>query len=341
MIPSAISRRKFLRTAAAAAALPTFAMMPSVARAAEFTFKCGHDMPATHPLQLRLVEAATRIREETKGRFDLQIFGNNQLGSDTDMLGQVRSGALEMCTMPDNVLGTLVPVASINGLGFAFGNYDEVWKAMDGDLGAHVREKVKKSGLLSMEKIFDNGFRQITSSGKPITSPNDMHGFKIRVPVSPVLISIFKALQAGPTALNYSELYSALQTKIVEGQENPLSNIFTAKLYEVQKYCSMTYHSWGGFWMLMNPAAWNTLPKDIQDIVSKHMSRSAVDERADIAKLNVSLEKTLAEKGMVFNRPDLAPFRQTLKKSGFYDEWHKKFGPESWSVLTKYAKDLA
>jgi tripartite ATP-independent transporter DctP family solute receptor len=338
---STISRRRFLRATAVAAALPTFSILPSVARAADFTYKCGHDMPATHPLQIRLQEAAVRIREETGGRFDLQIFGNNQLGSDPDMLGQVRSGALEMCTMPDNNVGTLVQVASVSGLGFAFNNYDEVWKAMDGDLGAHVREKIKKAGLLTMEKIFDNGFRQITSSVKPIKSPEDMRGFKIRVPVSPVLISIFKGLHAGPTALNYNELYSALQTKIVEGQENPLSNIYTAKLYEVQKYCSVTNHAWSGFWMLMNPRAWNALPKDIQEIVAKHMSRSALDERADIANLNVTLEKTLTEKGLIFNRPEAAPFRQTLKKSGFYEEWRNKLGTESWSVLTKYVKELA
>jgi tripartite ATP-independent transporter DctP family solute receptor len=336
-----ISRRGFLIATAQAAVLPALATLPSVARAAEFTFKCGHDLPATHPLHVRLQEAATRIREETNGRFDLQVFGNNQLGSDTDMLGQVRSGALEMCTMPTTVLGTLVPVGSISLVGFAFSNYDEVWQAMDGDLGAHVREKIRKAGLLSMDKIFDNGFRQITSGVKPITSPEDMRGFKIRVPVSPVSISIFKGLQAGPTALNYSELYSALQTKIVEGQENPLANIYTAKFYEVQKYCSLTQHQWDGFWMLMNPRSWNALPKDIQDVVAKHMSRSAMDERADIAQLNVGLEKSLTEKGMVFNRPDISPFRQVLKKSGFYEEWRKKFGADSWAMLTKYAKDLA
>lgn len=343
MKTGAISRRRFLVTTASAAALPTLSLVPSLARAraADFTFKCGHDMPVTHPLHIRLQEAAGRIREETHGQFDLQIFANNQLGGDTDMLGQVRSGALEMCTMPTTVLGTLVPVGSISLVGFAFRNYDEVWQAMDGDLGVYIREKIKKAGLLSMEKIFDNGFRQITSSVKPIKSPEDMRGFKIRVPVSPVSISIFKGLQAGPTALNYNELYSALQTKIVEGQENPLSNIYTAKLYEVQKYCSMTSHQWDGFWMLMNPHAWAALPKDVQDVVTRNMNRSAIDERADIAKLNVDLERSLAEKGLIFDRPDPAPFRQALKKSGFYDEWRKKFGAESWASLTRYAKELA
>jgi tripartite ATP-independent transporter DctP family solute receptor len=334
-----ISRRNFLRTTAVAAALPA-AFLPSVARAAEFTFKCGHDVVDTHPINVRLQEAAVRIREETRGRFDLQIFGNNQLGGDTDMLGQVRSGGLEMVLMPDMILGTMLPLASINGIGFAFSNYDDVWKAMDGDLGAHIRKNINKVGLQVMENIWDNGFRQITSNVKPINSPADLRGFKIRVPVAPMWMSMFKAFNAAPTALNSSELYSALQTKIVEGQENPLSNIYTQKTYEVQKYCSFTNHMWSGYWMLMNSRAWNSVPKDIQQIVTKHINQSAQHERSDIAKLSVTLEKTLADKGLAFNRPELQPFRDALNKAGFYAEWRKKFGDESWAILAKYAKGL-
>jgi tripartite ATP-independent transporter DctP family solute receptor len=338
---STLSRRGFLRSTAAVAALPAFAMLPSVARAAEFSYKCGHDLPTTHPVHIRMVEAAARIKEETGGRFDLQIFGNNQLGGDTDMLAQVRSGGLEMTLMPDVILGTLTPVASISGVGFAFNSDEQACKAMDGELGAHVRASINKTGLLVMDKIWENGFRQITSSVKPIRSPEDLRSFKIRVPVAPLWMSMFKSFNAGPTALNFSELYSALQTKIVEGQENPLSTIFAGKLYEVQKYCSITNHLWNGYWMLMNPRTWNALPKGIQEIVVKHLNRSAMELRTDVARLNVSLEKTLTEKGMVFNRTDPQPFREALSKAGFYAEWRKKFGAESWSILSKNANGLA
>jgi tripartite ATP-independent transporter DctP family solute receptor len=338
---STISRRGFLRSTAAAVALPAFTILPSIARAAEFSYKCGHDLPGTHPVHVRMQEAAVRIKEETAGRFDLQIFGNNQLGGDTDMLAQVRSGGLEMTLMPDVILGTLTPVASISGVGFAFSSDEEACKAMDGELGAHVRKNINKAGLLVMDKIWENGFRQITSSVKPIKSPEDLRSFKIRVPVAPLWMSMFKAFNSGPTALNFSELYSALQTKIVEGQENPLSTIYAGKLYEVQKYCSITNHLWNGYWMLMNPRTWNALPKDIQEIVAKNLNRSALELRSDVAKLNVTLEKTLTEKGMLFNRTDPTPFRHTLNKAGFYAEWRKKFGDESWAILTRTANGLA
>ncbi|MDB5774261.1 MAG: Tripartite ATP-independent transporter solute receptor, DctP family [Herbaspirillum sp.] len=338
---STISRRGFLRSTAAAVALPAITIFPSIARAADFSYKCGHDLPDTHPVHVRMQEAAVRIKEETAGRFDLQIFGNNQLGGDTDMLAQVRSGGLEMTLMPDVILGTLTPVASISGVGFAFSSDEEACKAMDGELGAHVRKNINKAGLLVMDKIWENGFRQITSSVKPIKLPEDLRSFKIRVPVAPLWMSMFKAFNSGPTALNFNELYSALQTKIVEGQENPLSTIYAGKLYEVQKYCSITNHLWNGYWMLMNPRTWNALPKDIQEIVAKNLNRSALELRSDVAKLNVTLEKTLTEKGMLFNRTDPKPFRHALNKAGFYAEWRKKFGDESWAILTRTANGLA
>jgi tripartite ATP-independent transporter DctP family solute receptor len=335
------TRRAFLHSNAAAIALPAIAALPAVAHAAEFTFKVGHDLPATHPVHVRLLEASARIKTETKGQFDLQVYGNNQLGGDTDMLAQTRSGGLEMTLMPDIILGTLVPLASINGVGFAFSDDAEAHAAMDGELGAHIRGRIAKSGLMVMDNIWENGFRQITSATKPIKGPEDLRGFKIRVPVAPLWVSMYKAFGAGPTALNLSELYSALQTKIVEGQENPLSTISTAKFYEVQKYCSITNHVWNGYWMLMNPRRWATVPAPIQAIVQANLNRSAMDLRQDVAGLNVTLEQTLAAKGMVFNKTDPAPFREALRKAEFYGEWRKKFGEESWSILTKYAKAIA
>ena len=230
------SRRTLLK-ASAATALFGSVSAPYVARAqgAEFSYKYANNLPDSHPLNIRAKEMAAAIKADTKGRFELQIFPNNQLGSDTDMLSQIRSGGIEFFTLSGLILSTLVPAASINGIGFAFPDYDTVWKAMDGDLGAYVRGEINKAGLEVMEKIWDNGFRQTTSSTRPINGPDDLKGFKIRVPVSPLWTSMFKAFEASPASINFSEVYSSLQTRIVEGQENPLAIISTPKLYEVQK----------------------------------------------------------------------------------------------------------
>lgn len=336
------SRRTLLKASAATAVLGGLGA-PHVARAqsAEFTYKYANNLPDSHPLNVRAKEMAAAIKAETNGKFDLQIFPNNQLGSDTDMLSQIRSGGVEFFTLSGLILSTLVPAASINGIGFAFPDYDTVWKAMDGDLGAHVRGEIKKAGLEVMDKIWDNGFRQTTSSTKPITGPDDLKGFKIRVPVSPLWTSMFKAFDAAPASINFSEVYSALQSKIVEGQENPLAIISTAKLYEVQKYCSLTNHMWDGFWFLANRRAWEKLPQDVRTVVAKNINAAAVKEREDTAKLNANLQQELAGKGLTFNQPAVGPFRDKLRTAGFYAEWKGKYGDQAWALLEKAVGKLS
>lgn len=323
--------------------LTSSAAAPRIARAqqAQWTYKYANNLPETHPMNLRAREMAAAIKQETNGRFDLQIFPNSQLGSDTDTLSQIRSGGVEFFTLSGLILSTLVPAASINGMGFAFPDYDTVWKAMDGDLGAYIRAQIAKANLVAMDKIWDNGFRQTTTSTKPIRTPDDFRGMKLRVPVSPLWTSMFKALDASPASINFNEVYSALQTKVVDGQENPLAIISTAKLYEVQKYCSLTNHMWDGFWFLANRRAWEALPDDVRGIVAKHINAAGVKERDDVAKLNATLQQDLAAKGLVFNRPDAAPFRDKLRAAGFYTEWKGKYGDEAWSLLEKSVGKLA
>ena len=138
-----ISRRTVLKATVAGAALGGMGA-PWIARAqtAEFTYKYANNLPDSHPMNVRAREMAAAIKTETNGKFDLQFFPNNQLGSDTDMLSQIRSGGVEFFTLSGLILATLVPAASINGIGFAFPDYDTVWKAMAGGLGAYVRGEI-------------------------------------------------------------------------------------------------------------------------------------------------------------------------------------------------------
>lgn len=332
------SRRKFIGYGTAS--LLAAPLVAQYAHAAEFSYKYGNTLPPTHPMNVVATKVMERIRSETNGRLDIQVFPSSQLGADTDMLSQVRSGALEFYSQSGLVLANIVPVAGINGIGFAFKDYDVVWKAMDGELGAAVRAAIEKVNLLPMVKMWDNGFRQVTSSAKPIKSPADFAGFKIRVPVSPIWVSLFKAFGASPASLNFSELYSALQTKIVDGQENPLTLIDSAKFYEVQKYCSLTNHMWDGFWFLANRRAWDRLPADVRDIAARNLNAGAQEQRDMLAEQDKTVKTKLEGAGMVFNAPEPAPFREVLNKSGFYGEWKGKFGPDAWALLEKYSGKL-
>lgn len=342
MINMRITRRNMLALSGAAAGAAVFSI-PHVARAAapEFSLKYGNNLPLTHPLNIRAKEAADRVKTETEGRVEIEIFPNNQLGGDTDMLAQVRSGAITFFTPSALVIATLVPVAAINAVGFAFSDYDEVWSAMDGKLGTLVREAISKVGLHAFEKIWDNGFRQMTSSRGPIERAADMDGLKIRVPVSPLSIAMFQALGASPTSLQFSEVYTSLQTKIVDAQENPLPIIDVAKLYEVQKYCSLTNHIWDGFWFIANGPQWEGLPPELQTVVAKAINEAGVKQREDIKAFNETVQKGLAKKGMVFNKPSPDTFRAKLRDAGFYGDWKKRFGDEAWASLESAVGTLA
>ena len=333
-----ITRRAVL---AAGAAIPLVGILRHPASAAEFEYKLATGQDPTHPVNTRAAEALNRIREATGGRLDIKLFPANQLGSDTDLLTQVRNGSVEFFNLSTSILATFVPIAGMLNTGFAFKDYDTVWKAMDSDLGAYVRAQIAKTPIMTVSRAWDNGFRHITSSTRDIKTPEDLKGFKIRVPPAPMLTSLFKALDAGPAPINFNELYSALQTKVVEGQENPLAIIATTRLYEVQKTCSLTGHVWDGYWILGNKRAFDRLPKDMQEVVTRELDRSAADQRADVAKLSVSLRQDLSAKGIQFFEVDREPFRQALAKTSFYKDWKTKYGEEAWSQLEKFSGKLA
>lgn len=333
---ASIGRRHALTLALATAAAPIAVR----AKEPDFKFKLGNDLPDAHPVNTRLREAIAAIDHDTEGRAVLELFPNNQLGSDNDMMSQVRSGALEFATFPGTVLSTLVPITAITGLGYAFTSYDKVWAAMDGDVGNHIRRAIEKINLYCFDAVWDNGFRQTTSSTHPINTPDDLKNFKIRVPVVPLWVSMFSALGAAPVSIPLSEAYTALQTKIADGQENPLALISFAKFAEVQKYCSLTNHAWDGFWLMSNARVWRGVPPDIQAVMQKHLNAAARNEREDLAKANAAYQASLEKAGLVFNTTDPLLFQQALRKTNFYAQWREKFGAEAWSLVEKYSGSI-
>ena len=333
-----ITRKQFLLGAAGAAA--TFAIHP--ARAARKTvIRLGLDLTTDHPTTVNLNAAGKTLTQATNGEVELQVFPNSQLGDDNHMLSNLRSGAIQMMAIGDNILATLVPTAAIDNIGFAFKTPDMAWKALDGQVGELVRADIAKTGLHAMDRIWDEGFREITSSTKPIKTPADLQGFKIRVPPSPISLSLFQSLGASPVTVNASELYTSLQTHIADGQENPLGNIETMKLDQVQKYCSVTNHMWVGYWLLMNGAFWSGLPPEHQKAVADAFNNQAPIQRAANQKLDASLEETLKKQNMEFFAVDPDAFRDVLTKSGFYKTWQAKFGAPLWSALEGTTGPLA
>jgi TRAP-type transport system periplasmic protein len=324
-----------------AATLATIGII-TPARAAEFDLKYGLDLPIDHPINVRSVQAFAKIKAATKGRVQIKSFPTSQLGSDPAMIAQLRSGATEMIAMPGAFLNAIAPLASIENLAYAYPDRETVFRAMDGDLGRVIREDIQsKGGIVVLERIWENGFRDITTSTKPIRNVADLAGLKIRVSPGKIRVDTFQSLGASPTPIALSELYTSLQTHVIDAQENPLLLISQQKFYEVQKYVSMSDHIWSGYWTLFNQDVWNKMGKEIQGIVSREMGAATLAARNDNVILNRSVRDQLQRRGMIFNDVDKASFKKKLVESRYYERWKAEFGPTAWTALEKYANKLA
>ena len=333
------SRQAFL--AASAGAYATIGLLRFPAGAAEFNYKLSVDLPATHPNVVAMTDAAAKILSESNGQLDIKMFPNNALGGNTKVLPQVREGAIEFAMMVDIITSDVVPTASIDAVGFAFPNYKAAWDAVDGPLGAYIRQQIQQQmGVYPLEIAWDAGFKQMVNSVHPITTPDDLKGLKIRVPPGAIEVSLFKTLGASPVALDTSEMYSAMQTRLVDGADNSAGLILTGKFYEVQKYLSITNHSMAVYHLLASLGPWQRLPKNLQAIAEKNFNAAAKTVRTGAAKDFDSVISQLKAKGIVVIQPDNAPFRNALRAGGL-PYWRDKFGSQAWTALEKSVGKLS
>ncbi len=336
-----LPRRTMLRhTAAAAAILASPAILTRGARAAQFRFKLATTILPAQPLNAYARQAAAAVREESHGQVSIEVFPGYELGSSTSVMSEVRDGSIEMATFSGAILANVLEVSSIYNLAFIFKDYDQIWATMDGKLGDYLRAEIEGVGLHALDKIWNLGFRQITTSTKPIKTPEDLKGVKIRVAVAPLILSAFKALGAAPAAINFNELFTALQTKVVDGQENDLFQIWKGDLYEVQKYCAMTNHIWDGYYFFINGRVWNGLPNDVRTLIATKFNDAAVQQRQAVIDTFGPARTELAKKGLIFNDVDRESFKLALKNAGFYGRWEKRFGPKVWSLLEESVGSL-
>jgi tripartite ATP-independent transporter DctP family solute receptor len=331
-----VSRSRFV--AGTASAFASIAIVRSPAKAAQFDYKMAHGTPTNMAVHVRSAEMWDAVKRETNGAIDVKIFPNNILGSELAQLSQLRSGALQFMIIQGVSLSSVVPGVSMDGLGFVFPTAAKAESAYDGPLGAYLRKLIVDKGIFAMPRVFNFGMRQVTSSSHPIRNAADFAGFKIRTPPAPISVDLFKTLGASPTPIVFPELYLALQTKVVDGQETPYSTIDVAKFNEVQKYMSVTNHMATIFWFLGNMEAWNALPPTVQASILRHADRAALLERRDTEQQSVATADKLRREGMVFNTADAESMRAQLKP--FYGRWKSEFGATAWDLLEKTAGKL-
>jgi|HubBroStandDraft_1064217.scaffolds.fasta_scaffold47816_3 TRAP-type C4-dicarboxylate transport system substrate-binding protein len=333
MAMTRVSRRTVLRTASASIAAPAIARY---AHAAEVTWRVAHVAPVDTPLHRHLLESAEAIAKRSDGKMELTVIGEGRAGIQSGLLAQVRGGGLEMTVATCTQLAPTSPLCSIPSIGFLFGDYPGLWTAMDSDLGQLLRSQIKSQlSMEILEKVWDFGFRHITTSAHPIQTAVDIAGLKIRTQINADQMDMFRALGAIPVVINFPYLRMALEHHQIDGQDGMLPVIEYGRLNEVQTYCAMTHHVWDGFWLCINSTAWAKLPDRLQHIVANTLNGSALRQRDDNVLLEDSIRSSLAKAGMKFTDIDVGSFRDVLRHQGYYAGVRTKLGDQAWDVLQK------
>jgi tripartite ATP-independent transporter DctP family solute receptor len=230
------------------------------------------------------------------------------------------------------ILGNVVPALNVQQVPFAFRTAAAAHRAMDGALGAYLRQEMAAKGIVGFPVgAFDNGIRQIGGRTRPVRTPADLAGLRMRVPDGRMFDDTFRALGAEPVTVNSSGIYAALKSGQVDAQENPLAYMHSFRHYEVMKYISMTSHMWSGFNLIANQAAWRRLPADLQALVERHAARAVRLQREDQERANAEARTELASRGLAFNDVEEAPFRARL--AGVYTSWKPILGTKCWGLL--------
>lgn len=337
-MPRKITRRDFARGLAVTGGT---LLIGRAARAAEFELRQFHNQPAGSPLDQWLGKMWDAVKTETNGRVQVQTLPDNNkiAGGDPAALNMVASGELDFFTLNGGSIGNLVPASNVQGLLFAFRTPEQVFGALDGDLGDYLREEMKPKGLYAVPKgCFDNGFHQITCSTHPIHTVDDLQGLKIRTPDAPIYVEAWKAMGASPVVANFNKLYETLKSGAAEAQTNPLAVAELLKLYEVQKYVSLTNHGWSGFNLLANWNLWQRFPSDVQQAIERNVVKYVRLQREELSAFNTELRTKLATQGMTFNEADTSSFRPRL--APYYTRWKDAVGARAWSLLEEHVGKL-
>jgi tripartite ATP-independent transporter DctP family solute receptor len=310
--------------------------------AVDFPMRQYHNQPTESPLHKRLVQMWEAVKAETRGRVQVEIFplNNHFKDGDPNPLDLLIRGELEFYTTSGNGLASIVPAANVQTTPFAFRTQAQVYRAMDGELGDYLRTELSAKGIYAIPRgCFENGFHQISCATKPIRNADDLRDLKIRAPGNAIYHEFWKTLGALPMSMNINKMYDALKTGVVEAQEDPLDVAELFHLYEVQKYMSMTDHSWSGYNLLANSRIWQGLPTDIRQSIERNTVKFARLQRADTESLNRGLRARLIQRGMIFNDADVASFRAKL--GPFYAQWKQSIGDRAWSLLEAHVGKLA
>ena len=263
------------------------------------------------------------VKQRSHGKYTVKIAHSATLGDDRQMLKSVKLGTMHVTVNSDGACAEVVPEMNAFGLPYLFESLPQAWEVLDGPIGDELGKKLEANGYILLA-WWDNGIRKITHTKKPIATPADIKGMKIRTPPSQVTIDAFQALGANPAPLNFSELPAALQSGVFEGQENPLANIHSSRLHELTPFIARSNHKYEMTPVLGSKRWWDGLPAEDKALIKKSMDQATWYNRGSFLIEDATLEQTLKKEGAKFNDVDVAAFKAATK--GVYDKWQKEIG---------------
>nr|WP_245282186.1 TRAP transporter substrate-binding protein [Rhizobium sp. LC145] len=316
-----MNRRLFLTTTVCALAAPAVVLSSRSANAATTTLTLGHGAAPGNPRTVAADKFAELVKQKTEGRVQINVAGAETLGSDSAMLTSLRTGALDFTANSQGAASAIVPELNALGLPFLFENTDKAMAVLGGPVGAELNKRFEAVGVVPLD-WWDNGIRHLTNSKRTVTSPADLAGMKIRTPADPMTIDIFQALGAGTEQIAFGELYIALQQGVVDGQENPLANIESSKLQEVNKFISLTAHKWEATPFLMSKIAEARLGKDLEAVRAAAKEAGELQRKLSNEKAAEVLDKFKTNSAVEVVEVDHAAFVKAT--ASVADAWKKK-----------------
>jgi len=287
-------------------------------RKAACKIRVGHVLASNHPYTGGLEKFSELVAQKSNGAITIDVFANSQLGNERDMVEGLQIGTLEMCLVSTAPLSGFTNQFLVYDMPYIFTDTKTARACVDSEIGQKMLDSLSVQGVKGLV-YFENGFRNVTNSKRPINHPGDLNGLKIRTMENKIQMETFSAMGADPTPMAFGELFTALQQKTIDAQENPLAIIDTSKFYEVQKYLSMTEHFYAPAPLLMSMTFWDNLSPEYQQVILDSAIEAREYERGLLDEMNVKLLSEMTNRGMLLNDVNKAEFRQAVQP--VYDKY--------------------
>lgn len=271
------------------------------------------------------------VEEATNGKVDVQIFASATLGNERDMIEGLSLGTLEMCISSTGPLPNFSKEFQVFDLPFIITDRQKAYEVMDGEIGQEILASLESINIKALG-FWENGFRHISNSKKEIVTPEDIKGLKIRTMENPIHISTFELLGAIPTPMAFSEVFTALQQKTIDGQENPLVIFNTNKFHEAQKYLSLTGHLYSPSVMMISKDTFESYPQDVQDAIIKAEKEARVWERNFSQQMDKELIDKIKANGVIVTEVDKEAWQKAV--APIYKQYESEINPKYIEALT-------